>query len=280
MALGLLVREVPGQALPRRDQPYGERRAGRPRRRGSPAGRSPSSQASSSGSISACSASIASSVSRSSVVGRARAAAARGPASSPAWWWCSALGEELPALGEQPARRLRSLTGVRRAAAAKRGQVTPEGVVHHVHHLHVHRALRCRGLARQPELRRASRGVGVVLMVVLLSQWCAGGLVTRRPACGSGVERRRARRSVTSTRTRAGRGRARRASTSSSGRASSSWPARGPSGPAVASRVIATAMPTPSCLTTTSTSLAKPRKTATMIAAAAEITRPVDGEAA
>ena len=44
----------------------------------------------------------------------------------------------------------------------------------------------------------------------------------------------------------------------------------------VASRAIATAIPTPSCLTTTSTSVAKPRKTATMIAAAAEITRPVE----
>ena len=35
-------------------------------------------------------------------------------------------------------------------------------------------------------------------------------------------------------------------------------------------------MPKPSILTTTSVSVAKPRKTATMIAAAAEITRPVE----
>lgn len=44
----------------------------------------------------------------------------------------------------------------------------------------------------------------------------------------------------------------------------------------VASSMIATAIPTPSCLTTTSTSVAEPRKTATMIEAAAEITRPVE----
>ena len=43
----------------------------------------------------------------------------------------------------------------------------------------------------------------------------------------------------------------------------------------VASRTIATAMPKPSCLTTVSASVAKPRKTTTMIAAAEEITRPV-----
>ena len=44
----------------------------------------------------------------------------------------------------------------------------------------------------------------------------------------------------------------------------------------VASSTIATAMPTPSIFTTTSTSPAKPRKTATMIAAALEMTRPVE----
>ena len=44
----------------------------------------------------------------------------------------------------------------------------------------------------------------------------------------------------------------------------------------VASRKIATAMPTPSIFTTTSTSVAKPRKTATMIAAALVITFPVE----
>ena len=44
----------------------------------------------------------------------------------------------------------------------------------------------------------------------------------------------------------------------------------------VASSRIATAMPTPSIFTTTSTSVAKPRKTATMIAAALEMTLPVE----
>ena len=44
----------------------------------------------------------------------------------------------------------------------------------------------------------------------------------------------------------------------------------------VASSAIAVAIPSPSIFTVTSTSLAKPRNTATMIAAAAEITRPVD----
>ena len=43
----------------------------------------------------------------------------------------------------------------------------------------------------------------------------------------------------------------------------------------VASSRIAEAMPTPSIFSRTSTSVAKPRKTATMIAAAQEITLPV-----
>ena len=45
---------------------------------------------------------------------------------------------------------------------------------------------------------------------------------------------------------------------------------------AVASSTIATAIPKPSILTTASASVAKPRNTATMIAAADEMTRPVE----
>ncbi len=44
----------------------------------------------------------------------------------------------------------------------------------------------------------------------------------------------------------------------------------------MASSTIATAMPKPSCLTTVSASVAKPRNTTTMIAAAEEMTRPVE----
>ena len=103
-------------------------------------------------------------------------------------------------------------------------------------------------------------------------------VVTRRRACGSGRGSRS--RSVTSART-VGRARSSQRGIHQFQRPSSVIVAGTRTiRTSVASSAIATAMPTPSCLTTTSTSLAKPRKTATMIAAAAEMTRPVAREAA
>ena len=74
----------------------------------------------------------------------------------------------------------------------------------------------------------------------------------------------------------AGSGRARPAATSCARRAGSSSPAPGSSGPRSASRRMGVAIPDPIVLIATPSSVTKPRKTATMIAAAAVIARLVD----
>ena len=214
------------QALPRRDQPYGERRAGVvvgvPAQPGEARGagleqrvdlaraRPPSRR----------------SVARVLVVVPRSSSAGQSPASSPVWWWCSASAKSSqrsasslpgrPVLDRgvpAPPRRTRPGHAGRRGASRTSSYMSTGPV-------------RGRGLAGQPELRGPGRRWVVVRHrgspLEWRGAWCGwshAGRRAGRDGCAGAASR-----SVTSTRRRAAAGRARRASTSSSGRAATSSP--------------------------------------------------------
>ena len=116
----------------------------------------PAAQASRIGSISPCSASIASSNARPAPSAR-DISSGQSPASSPLWWWCRAVANK----SQRAARSrqaFRSSSRGRRRRGGESSQVTPKGVMHHVHHDHVDWSLRGGRLSGQQNLGRPGPG--------------------------------------------------------------------------------------------------------------------------